>query len=347
MKTITPKQKSRSGAVAASLRKVNGARNGSLSTLVRDPVRSQLRLKSILVPIDFSEPSKNALEYALPFLEQFGAKLTLLHVIEPLPVPAFMTSFPPPTKKDKEIASARGHLENLIKQNALDPKRVETLVCRGRSFEEIDNMARRIETDLIIMATHGYTGLQHVFLGSTAERVVRHAPCPVLVVRNKQPLRAGQNGSHLKLQRILVPLDFSDCSLKALKYSIAFARQFHASQTLLHAVHPAYYFSSSDFDMVDYGKLVEDSERAAVRQMNALLKDGRFADLKVSSRVQVAHPITEIVGAAKREKSDLIVLSTHGYTGLDRVLLGSTAENVVRLASCPVLVVRDLEHEFV
>src|ERR1043165_7951667 len=112
MKTLTPKEKGRSGGVSAKLRKLNGACNGSLSAVLRDPVHSQLRLKSILVPIDFSEPSKNALEYALPFLEQFGAKLTLMHVVEPLPVPAFMTSFPPPIEKDKDIASARGHLEN-------------------------------------------------------------------------------------------------------------------------------------------------------------------------------------------------------------------------------------------
>jgi nucleotide-binding universal stress UspA family protein len=116
---------------------------------------------------------------------------------------------------------------------------------------------------------------------------------------------------------------------------------------LLHAVDPAYYFSSSDFDMMGYGKLVQGSEAAGVRQMNALLKDRSFADLKVSGQVHIAHPITEILDAAKREKSDLIVLSTHGHTGLDHVLLGSTAENVVRLASCPVLVVRDPEHEFV
>jgi nucleotide-binding universal stress UspA family protein len=347
MKTITSKEKDHYRGVSATLCKVNGARNGSLSKVVRAPVHSPLRLKSILVPIDFSQPSQNALEYALPLLKQFGAKLTLMHVVEPLPVPAFMTSFPPSTEKDKDIAGARGHLENLIKQNALDPKRVETLVCRGRSFDEIANMARRLKTDLIIMSTHGYTGLKHVLLGSTAERVVRHAPCPVLVVRKKPPFRAGQSGSRLKLQRILVPLDFSDCSLKGLKYSTAFARKFHASQTLLHAVHPAYYFSSSDFDMIDYGNLVEDSERAAVRQMNALLKDRSFADLKVSGQVHIAHPITEIIDTAKREKSDLIVLSTHGHTGLDHVLLGSTAENVIRLASCPVLVVRDLEHEFV
>jgi nucleotide-binding universal stress UspA family protein len=346
MKTIAPKDKSRSRAVPAPLRKANGVRNGSFSKPVKARFDAQLRLKSILVPIDFSDPSKNALEYALPFVEKFGAKLTLMHVIEPLPVPAFMTSFPAPMESDKEVSLSRGQLENLIKQNALDPKKVETLVCRGRAYDEIAAMARRLETDLIIMHTHGYTGLKHAFLGSTAERVVRYAPCPVLVVRNQSRL-SGHYGSKLKLERILVPLDFSECSLKALRYSIALSRQFHASQTLVHAVHPEYYFSSPDFDTANYGSLIDDTQRAAVRQMNTLRKDIRFADLKVSTEVRVEHPVREIVEAAKRENSDLIVLSTHGHTGLDRVLLGSTAENVVRLASCPVLVVRDLEHEFV
>jgi nucleotide-binding universal stress UspA family protein len=148
---------------------------------------ASLKIKYILVPIDFSAPSKKALDYAVPFAEQFGAKLTLLHVVEPVATPDFANSFPLMMENDKLIASCKAQLQSLVKRSAIDPKLVEkTLVCRGRSFHEITDAARTLKADLIILSTHGYTGLKHALLGSTAERVVRHAPCPVLVVRERE-----------------------------------------------------------------------------------------------------------------------------------------------------------------
>ena len=123
----------------------------------------------------------------MPFAEQFGAKLTLLHVVEPVATPDFANSFPLMMENDKLMVECKAQLQLLVKQHAIDPKLVEkTLVRQGRSFHEIADAARTLKTDLIIMSTHGYTGLKHALLGSTAERVVRHAPCPVLVVRPRE-----------------------------------------------------------------------------------------------------------------------------------------------------------------
>ena len=141
-------------------------------------------IKSILVPVDFSAPSRKALAYAVSFAEHFGAKLTLLNVVEPVATPDFMASFPIAMEEDKVRAGCKAQLDRLIEQEAIDPKRVErTLVRQGRSFHEITEAARTLNMDLIIMSTHGYTGLKHALLGSTTERVVRHASCPVLVLR--------------------------------------------------------------------------------------------------------------------------------------------------------------------
>jgi universal stress protein A len=141
---------------------------------------SPFRIKSILVPIDFSAASKKALKYAVPFAEQFGAKLTLLHVVEPLGGSLAM-------ENDEQAAACKSHLEMVIKRQAINPALLDkTLIRQGRSFHEIANAARTLKVDLIIISTHGYTGLKHVFMGSTAERVVRHAPCPVLVVRENE-----------------------------------------------------------------------------------------------------------------------------------------------------------------
>jgi universal stress protein A len=146
-----------------------------------------VRIKSILVPTDFSVESEKALAYALPFARQFGAKLTLLHVVEPIATPDFAKTFPLVSENDQVKANCKRHLERILKDLEIGPEFVEKVLVRfGRAFNEIAEAARTLKVDLIIISTHGYTGLKHALLGSTTERVVRHAPCPVLVVRPRE-----------------------------------------------------------------------------------------------------------------------------------------------------------------
>lgn len=145
-----------------------------------------LRIKSILVPLDFSLPSKQALDYAVVVARQFKAKLTLLHVVEPVATADFAASFPLVMEDDKLMAAAKNELEGMLKAARVPRGIVEKVLVRfGRSFHEITEAARTRKADLIIISTHGYTGLKHALLGSTTERVVRHATCPVLVVRQR------------------------------------------------------------------------------------------------------------------------------------------------------------------
>ena len=147
----------------------------------------RFRINSILVPIDFSDASKEALAYAVPLAAQFAAKLTILHVVEPVATPDFAKSFPLALDSARVLAACRRRLRQIVKEQQIDPKLVEAVFARpGRSYHEITEAARTLDTDLIIIATHGYTGLKHALLGSTTERVVRHAPCPVLVVRERK-----------------------------------------------------------------------------------------------------------------------------------------------------------------
>jgi len=144
------------------------------------------RVKSILVPIDYSPPSRKALNYAVSVAQQFKAKLTLLTVVEPMGTPDFAASFPLVMEDDKLMALAKKNLEGVMKSARVPRGMVEKILVRfGRSFHEITEAARTRKVDLIIISTHGYSGLKHVLLGSTTERVVRHAPCPVLVVRQR------------------------------------------------------------------------------------------------------------------------------------------------------------------
>lgn len=142
-----------------------------------------LHLKNILVPIDFSENGKQALRYAVPFAKQFGAKITLLHVIEPTYYPMEYVYLADDTRDLAKIAKKKlSALSRKIGSGCFN----EALVRVGSPFHEINSAGSELKSDLIIIATHGHTGLKHVVLGSTAERVVRHAPCPVLVVRSRE-----------------------------------------------------------------------------------------------------------------------------------------------------------------
>lgn len=149
------------------------------------PLRFQL--KKVLVPVDFSEPSRKALHYAQVFAEQFGAKLTLLHVVEPLSYPPDFAVVPllPPDAEGPRLRELTKHLEELGRSVG-GTVGTESLVISGRPWQGVVDYAEESDTDLIIVSTHGYTGLKHVLLGSVTEKIVRHAPCPVLVVRDEE-----------------------------------------------------------------------------------------------------------------------------------------------------------------
>lgn len=148
------------------------------------------RLKNILVPVDFSPASKNAFRYALRFAEEFGAEVTLLHVIEPAPATRFaaIPGFPEmPAFPETDFSEPKKNLRALIASGTNgNLERPRWKMRTGVPSHEIVDAAKEADADLIIIATHGYTGWKHFCIGSTAERVVRAAPCPVLVVREKE-----------------------------------------------------------------------------------------------------------------------------------------------------------------
>lgn len=147
-----------------------------------------------------------------------------------------------------------------------------------------------------------------------------------------------------KLKRILVPVDFSDCSRKAMQYAVPFARQFGATISLLFVVQP--YMPISDMVPLDVEE-IESRMRETGESELATLKASIDPDVKAETTVRLGNPHLEIVRAAQELPADLIILSTHGRTGFSHVLMGSTTERVVRHAKCPVLVLREQEHEFV
>ena len=156
-------------------------------TEIIELVPEVLHLKKILVPIDFSDTAKKAAQYALRFAEQFGCEIALLYVVEPatpmVGAPLAVEVF---TDKD-EFSMAEKDLAALAAESRTNGAQLVTSFVRvGHAPNEITKAAKELAVDLIIIATHGYTSWRHLCIGSTAERVVRTAPCPVLVVREKE-----------------------------------------------------------------------------------------------------------------------------------------------------------------
>lgn len=308
--------------------------------------RQALQIRNVLVSVDFSAPSLSAVEFAMPLIAKSGANLHLVHVFpKDYPITALVAM--PFVLPELEInKSVHRHLKDVAKKYSIELPRENIHALEGRPFEEICRLARDISIDLIIIATRGNTGFKHLTLGSTAERVVRYSPCPVLVMRGGDREKAGRgkfSRGALGFRKILVPIDFSECSMRGLTYAQAFAKQFNSRLVLLNSVHLQYYVASDEYARYDLPRLMQYAEKTAREQMQDLVEKTDWGGLRVETSLQTGHAGQQICDGARDCGADLIVTSTHGRTGFKHVLLGSTAEYVVRHAHCPVLVVPSRE----
>jgi nucleotide-binding universal stress UspA family protein len=300
----------------------------------------RLLIKEILVPIDFSEHSLEALRFAAPWLRSFGANLHLVYV-SPREVPvAGLAAMPIVFSENESRFRLREEMVRAASKSipTLQPSKIHLL--EGQPYQEICRLARDLKTDLIVIATRGQTGVKHLFLGSTAERVVRYSPCPVLVVRSRS--RSMRNGhgpeASLHIKKILVPIDFSKCSEKGFNYARSVSARLGSKLILMHSICPAYYVSNDEYARYDFPELLRHCEADAAKKLRDLTRGTKPAAMEVDIPKTFGHAGLQICARAEKLGVDLIVTSTHGRTGFKHVLLGSTAEYVVRHAPCSVLV---------
>ena len=306
-----------------------------------------LNIQNIIVPIDFSKMSMQAIQIAKQLARRFGASIHLAHVrqfnyaadfVAPAP-PMVPFSFMPYEENGEQ--SALKELKNVASECGVSSANCDVL-GGAPPFDEICRVAQTIPADLVVMPTHGRTGLKHVFLGSTAERIVQHSSCPVLVTRGNA-LKAN-NGSRFRIKTLLVPVDFSNCSREGLRYSIAFASEFKAKIILIHSTYLGYVYSSEGTAIYDIPGLQKAARKSAERKMRELVRSMNFGSVKYETVFTEGSPVIDICAFAKDHDVDLIITSTHGFTGFTHVLIGSIAEQVVRHASCSVLVVPSHPH---
>ena len=313
---------------------------------------NRFKVNTLLVPIDFSEDSRKALEYALALKKEFGAQLHLVHVCD--------YDRAPSTIEVAALALSRAELRShwtaeLRKFAAELEARLELKylhVANGRAYHEICRLAEKLGADLIVTSKRGHTGFKHVLLGSTAERVVQHSPCAVLVVRAREHecLRTNaRNETVFQLRKILVPLDFSECSMAGLQFAIPFAHFWKAHLTLFNAVPIAPATPYGGFGVRDVmGEI--DWQGPARAALGQITSETLGRGVAANAVVEAGPAARQICDYADRQETDLIALSTHGSTGFLHAVMGSTAEHVVRYAHCPVLVVptrktKETKHE--
>jgi nucleotide-binding universal stress UspA family protein len=298
----------------------------------------EFKIRTILVALDFSAAAMRALASAVWLTQQFRAAVHLIHVH------ALDEGFLAPGAGHLLLQSAEA-IEHLNAQlTGVHHKFVPTFypenchVRTGRPYEEIINLAREIDADLIVLSTRGQSGLKRLLLGSTAERVVRGAPCAVLVARKHKPiLSAGREG--MAIRTILVPADFSTCSLAGTEYAAFLAKNLKATLRLIHVTYPYADYVITDRAGARLASLVEADQEAARQEMDALKQIDFLRDVSVQTEIRPGHAVEEICNAAAQPEVDLVVISTHGRTGFSHALIGSVAEHVVRYAERPVLVV--------
>jgi len=312
-------------------------------------IPATLALRQLLIPLDFSGESRQAITAALPLAQAFNAKINLVHIVPPVVTWDGVQGAIPhiPTTQAGLVDAARERLENMMETLVPEVFRGQALLREGNPSQGIVAAAETLGIDLIVISTHGYTGLKHTLLGSVAEKVVRFAPCSVLTVRRPgahvESVSVTPDARELRWRTILVPLDLSKSSLVALHVAVPLASLCGATLLLLNVVEPAPY--GAGFEGVVLALPEETQVKNASKHLPELAQRLVPASLKVETLV-VQGRAAQMIGQIAAERDvDLIVQTTLGHRGLERALLGSTAEHVVRLACCPIYTVRNPAQE--
>jgi nucleotide-binding universal stress UspA family protein len=302
-----------------------------------------LPIHTILYPTDFSESAQQTFALACSLARDCGARVVVLYVMAPP-----MGHEELEARRDPEEYYGGMWKALRAMQAPRQDVHVEHRLEEGDAAKRIVEVAQEVRAGLIVMGTHGRTGLPRLLLGSVAEQALRRATCPILTVKMPFP-RSGQasigemrqheprSESMWPIKTVLHPTDFSGCSKDAFRLACALTRDQGARLIVLHVT------SLPDVTYKGYGvpgsPLPAEEYRRKVRQELERLQPPD-QQLRFEARLEEGDPVTEILRVAAETGTDLIVMGTHGKTGLRHFLMGSVAEQVVRKAPCPVLTLK-------
>jgi len=294
-----------------------------------------IAFKRILVPVDFSEASKKAVTYGLTLADQFNARLILAHIVPESSALAY--AFPTETfeiEREQE-GKARSAINNLVPEEYRAQRDIRTIVKTGSIEAELLGIVQAEGVDLVVMGTHGRRRLGRWFLGSVTEHILRKVPVPVLTVSHVDTEK--HQVGMVSLKRILYATDLSESSNIALKYAAEIARVAGSQLTVMHAI----YYPDRRFWAPGGIPALEEERAQDVQEMRKKLTDVLSQEtpkeMQVEMLVVEGKPFEKILEIAGERAMDIIVMNLHSKSTLERTLIGSTAERVVRLAPIPVL----------
>jgi nucleotide-binding universal stress UspA family protein len=296
-----------------------------------------MRLQTILCPVDFSDPSHQALQQAAALAAWYGAKVIALHVHQP--ALAAVAALAGGGAADEEWTTDFGEVRDRIRVDAaaFTDASVELVpdVSGGEPADAIVAYAQSVPADLIVMGTRGKSGLQHLMLGSVTENVLRKAGCPVLTLSPRLQRPIG-----FPFQRVLCATDFSAASVAALGLAASLTRDVTAEVVVLHVNdEPDEYelFVARPFDVHRHLDARDASAAGVLAQFAGRAFGGQR---QPTLRVVRGNPGEQIARIAAAEHADLVVMGAQGHNAVQTMLFGSTTNTVVRTAECPVLTTR-------
>jgi nucleotide-binding universal stress UspA family protein len=315
---------------------MSGAHSSYLNVAAHRQGSTTTSIQRVLCPVDMSDCSRRALEYAAAIARRWRAELTVLHV--------HMSVSPYTVVQDLDGAAAHAAdlgtltltVQQFVERNAGDLPAAVKLVHGSDPQRVIAEEVEAAHVDLLVVGSHGHGDVERFVLGSTSDRIVRRAPCPVLVVPpGATPAHDG------RFRRLLCGIDFSPPSLRAFRYALHLAAADDADVTLLHAIEmppelrDRQIAAAFDVDAVRAGAAV-----AARHRLAGLSPGHDVPRAHITINVRLGPADKEILAEARQRNADLIVLGTHGRNAVDRWLFGSNTDGVLRDAPCPVLTLR-------
>jgi len=289
-------------------------------------------IKTILCAVDLSEFSRPVLAHAAALSRWYRAEVKVLHVFAAVMPPATLGAYP---GWMLEVPEARGsiasELQSLLEPFTRDGVPIDLHTAEGSAAIEIVRYASELQADLLVMGTHGRAGVDRFVLGSVTEKVLRKAPCPVLTL----PPAAAATNAAVEYDNIVCPTDFSPSSETGVQWALSLGRMTDAMVTVLHVVE-----TPTDDEGKPRIQQPAASDDAETRALRSLVTEYSHATDRVTERVAHGKPYREILRTASECKADLIVMGVRGRGPVDLTLFGSTTNQVVRRATCPVMTVR-------
>jgi nucleotide-binding universal stress UspA family protein len=303
--------------------------------------RPMISIARILCPVDFSDFSRHALEHAAAIARWYDAEVVALHVgptpPQMSPPPVCGVSAVLPVDVVAEEQRLMRELDTFVQPYAMRVRALGRRVEIGGPVWQILECAKELSTDLIVMGTHGHSGFERLMLGSTTERVLRKAPCPVLTVPRSVPSTDPTKPKVFK--KIVCPIDFSNGSLQGLKFALSLAQENDACLTLVHVLERPEHEPAGD-DPYSVPDSLEYVAGFASDRLTTVVPAEASRWCRLDKVVVAGKPYRAILHVAADRRADLIVMGVLGRNAVDLALFGSTTQHVVRAAACPVLTTR-------